>query len=91
MCQLIANWDNFDQETIEAMTDEEFKTHVEALALTKLEEPKKMTKQCEIYWNEIISHQYHFDRENDEVEELRKLTKADLIQFFYVIYVFFSI
>lgn len=71
------------------MTDEEFKTHVEALALTKLEEPKKMTKQCEIYWNEIISHQYHFDRENDEVEELRKLTKADLIQFFYVIYASF--
>lgn len=73
------------------MTDEEFKTHVEALALTKLEEPKKMTKQCEIYWNEIISHQYHFDRENDEVDQLRKLTKADLTQFFYVIYVFFQI
>ena len=44
------------------MTDDEFKLHVEALALTKLEQPKKMSKQCDIYWNEISSHQYHFDR-----------------------------
>ena len=44
------------------MSDEEFKQHVEALTLTKLEEPKKMAKQCEIYWEEITSHQYHFDR-----------------------------
>ena len=44
------------------MTDDEFKTHVDALILTKLEEPKKMSKQCDIYWNEITSHQYNFDR-----------------------------
>ena len=44
------------------MTDDEFKTHVEALALSKLEEPKKMSRQCDIYFNEITSHQYNFDR-----------------------------
>ena len=99
------------------MTDEEFKQHVEALVLTKLEEPKKMAKQCDIYWDEITSHQYHFDRgitrikcfsqnwrffllaiffhynfnnfnfffkENVEVEELKKLTKSDVVQFFNV-------
>ena len=46
------------------MTDEEFHTHAEALITTKLEEPKKMSKQSDIYWNEISSHQYHFDRGN---------------------------
>lgn len=71
------------------MTDEEFKTHVEALALTKLEEPKRMSKQCEIFWNEITSHQYHFDRENDEVEALRALTKTDLKAFFNVRFLYF--
>lgn len=44
------------------MTDEEFKIHVDALILTKLEEPKKMSKQCDIYWSEIMSHQYNYDR-----------------------------
>lgn len=44
------------------MTDEEFKTHVDALTLNKLEEPKKMSKQCDIYWSEIINHQYNFER-----------------------------
>lgn len=50
------------QESLDNMTDEEFKTHVEALVLTKLEEPKKMSKQCDLYWNEINCHQYLFDR-----------------------------
>ena len=74
------------KQVIGDMTDEEFQKHVDALALNKLEEPKKMSKQCEIYWNEIASHQYHFDRENVEVAELRKLTKNDLNEFMQVIF-----
>lgn len=79
----IENFIRLTKDTIDKMTDEEFKLHVEALALTKLEQPKKMSKQCDIYWNEISSHQYHFDRENIEVEELQKLTKDDLKEFFH--------
>lgn len=78
----IENFIRLTKDTIAKMTDEEFKTHVEALALSKLEEPKKMSRQCDIYFNEITSHQYNFDRENIEVEELRKLTKDDLSDFF---------
>lgn len=58
----IENFINLTEESLHKMTDEEFKTHVEALALIKLEEPKRMSKQCDIYWNEISSHQYNFDR-----------------------------
>jgi len=79
----IENFIRLTQDSLEKMTDDEFKLHVDALALTKLEQPKKMPKQCDIYWNEISSHQYNFDRENIEVEELKKLTKADLLEFFY--------
>ena len=50
------------KENLAKMTDDEFKQHVEALILTKLEEPKKMSHQLEIYWNEVVSHQYNFDR-----------------------------
>ncbi|CAF0874976.1 unnamed protein product [Brachionus calyciflorus] len=78
----IENFLNLTEESLNKMTDEEFKTHVEALVLIKLEEPKRMTKQCDIFWNEINSHQYNFDRENIEVEELRKLTKENLLEFF---------
>ena len=64
------------------MTDDEFQTHVQALVTTKLEEPKKMSKQGDIYWNEISSHQYHFEREQNEVNEIKKLTKLELSEFF---------
>ena len=64
------------------MTDDEFQTHVQALVTTKLEEPKKLSKQGDIYWNEISSHQYHFEREQCEVDEIKKLTKTQLSEFF---------
>lgn len=86
----IENFLLLTKDTIEKMNEDEFKTHVEALALTKLEEPKKMSRQCDLYWNEITSHQYNFDRENIEVEELRKLTIDDLKQFFNVKFFFES-
>lgn len=60
--QRVENFINLTEESLNKMTDEEFKMHVDALALTKLEEPKKMARQCEIYWNEINTHQYNFDR-----------------------------
>lgn len=58
----IENFVSITENCLNQMTDEEFKTHVEALALIKLEEPKRMSKQSDIYWNEISSHQYNFDR-----------------------------
>jgi insulysin len=80
----IENFVSLTRDSLLSMTDEEFKQHVDALVLNKLEEPKKMSKQVDIYWSEIISHQYHFEREQVEVEELKKLTKADLVEFMQV-------
>ena len=64
------------------MTDDVFQTHFQALVTIKLEGPKKLSKHGEIYWNEISSHQYHFERELNKVEQIKKLAKTQLSEFF---------
>lgn len=44
------------------MTDEEFKNHIEALAVRRLDKPKKLSSECSRHWKEILSRQYNFDR-----------------------------
>ena len=44
------------------MSEEEFKNHVEALAVKRLEKPKKLSSECMRHWGEIVSRQYNFDR-----------------------------
>ena len=44
------------------MAEEEFKNHVEALAVKRLEKPKKLASECMKHWGEIVSRQYNYDR-----------------------------
>ena len=44
------------------MPEEEFEKHVEALAVKRLEKPKKLTSECMKHWGEIVTRQYNFDR-----------------------------
>lgn len=69
------------QKFLEGLSEKEFHTHVEALAVKRLEKPKTIMQQASKYWMEIYIRQYNFNRDKVEVEELRKLTKNDLIQF----------
>eukprot|EP00088_Acartia_fossae_P015149 TRINITY_DN1823_c0_g1_i7.p1 TRINITY_DN1823_c0_g1~~TRINITY_DN1823_c0_g1_i7.p1 ORF type:complete len:175 (-),score=48.64 TRINITY_DN1823_c0_g1_i7:151-675(-) len=64
------------------MSEEEFKSHQEALAAKRLEKPKKLSSKNGKFWAEILSEHLHFDRDNIEVEELRKLTKDDILNFY---------
>ena len=61
------------------MSTEDFETHKSALAAHKLEKPKMLRKRSAYYWSEIMSQQYHFDRQNVEVEHLKTVTKDDLM------------
>lgn len=63
------------------MTEEAFQKHVQALAIRRLDKPKKLSAECAKHWSEIISQQYNFDRDNIEVAHLKKLTKEDIIHF----------
>lgn len=65
------------------MKEEDFSKHKEALAAHRLEKPKQLAAQSNIYWAEITSQQYHFDRANVEVAHLRTLTKQNVLNFFH--------
>ena len=44
------------------MTDDVFQKHVTALAVKRLEKPKKMSAQNAKYWSEIVNQLYNFHR-----------------------------
>ncbi|XP_076374865.1 insulin degrading metalloproteinase isoform X2 [Megalopta genalis] len=69
-------------ETITNMSDEEFNRHKESLAVKRLEKPKLLNTLTNIFYNEISSQQYHFDRVNIEVAYLKTIEKADILKFY---------
>ncbi|KAG7269730.1 hypothetical protein CRUP_037614 [Coryphaenoides rupestris] len=70
------------QESVGQMSDEAFQKHIQALAIRRLDKPKKLAAECAKYWGEIISQQYNFDRDNIEVSYLKTLTKENVMQFY---------
>uniref|UniRef100_A0A4W4EGY2 Insulin-degrading enzyme n=1 Tax=Electrophorus electricus TaxID=8005 RepID=A0A4W4EGY2_ELEEL len=70
------------EKTVQDMVEEAFQKHIQALAIRRLDKPKKLAAECAKYWGEIISQQYNFDRDNIEVAYLKTLTKDNIMQFF---------
>ncbi|XP_076831395.1 insulin-degrading enzyme isoform X2 [Brachyhypopomus gauderio] len=70
------------EKNMEEMGEEAFQKHIQALAIRRLDKPKKLSAECAKYWGEIISQQYNFDRDNIEVAYLKTLTKDNIMQFF---------
>lgn len=64
------------------MSDEEFNRHKEALAVQKLEKPKRLSTLFNKFLNEISLQQYHFDRPEKEVSILRNVTKSELLDYY---------
>lgn len=50
------------KKAVEEMSEEAFQKHIQALALRRLDKPKKLSAECAKHWGEIISQQYNFDR-----------------------------
>lgn len=63
---------------------DEFERHKEALAVKKLEKPKTIFQQFSQFYGEIAMQTYHFEREEAEVAILRKISKADFVDYFKV-------
>lgn len=72
------------------MSDDEFEKHKEAVAVKRLEKPKKLSTLSSVFWREIVSQLYHFDRDNVEVEYLRTLKKQDIIEHYKVSFKLFN-
>jgi len=69
-------------EKLTAMTEEEFEKHKEQLAVAKLEEPKKLREAAERSWREIDDGTLRFERQRDEVEALKDVSREQLIDFY---------
>jgi insulysin len=67
---------------LKEMTIEEFKSNVNALIDMKLEKHKNLREESTFFWREINDGTLRFDRRDFEIEELRKLTLQELIDFF---------
>ena len=70
------------REFIEEMNEEEFETNKRGLIAKRLEKPKKLAGRAGKYWSEIVSQQYNFNRDEIETEDLRKITKDNILEFF---------
>ncbi|CAF1449332.1 unnamed protein product [Adineta steineri] len=64
------------------MPDDVFKKQREGYMVKKVEIPKSMHSQGDIFWNEITKHQFCFDRPQLEVEIIKSLERTDLLQFY---------
>nr|KJB14850.1 hypothetical protein B456_002G147300 [Gossypium raimondii] len=64
------------------MTNDEFKSNVNALIDMKLEKHKNLREESRFYWREITDGTLKFDRREAEVAALKKLTQQELIEFF---------
>ena len=73
------------------MSSEEFERHKEALKSQKLEKPKRLSSQYTHYMNEIALQQYHFDRNEKEVEILMTLTKEQVLEYYKVSLTYISV
>ncbi|XP_020092240.1 insulin-degrading enzyme-like 1, peroxisomal isoform X3 [Ananas comosus] len=64
------------------MTDEDFKSNVNALVDMKLEKYKNLREESAFFWQEISNGTLKFDRKESEVAALKELRKEELIFFF---------
>jgi len=64
------------------ISDDEFGKHKSALILVKEEKDKTLVQETNRLWNEIASHRYAWNRALDEVEELQRITKEQILAFF---------
>ncbi|XP_011312090.1 insulin-degrading enzyme-like [Fopius arisanus] len=64
------------------MPDDELNRHKTSLAAHRLKKPNTMTSLFKVFWNEISTQQYNFDRVTNDVAYLMKINKEQIINFF---------
>ena len=69
------------QKALAEISDDEFERHKTALAVRRLEKPKQLSHRAMRYWGEITAGEYFFDRDQVEVDELKRIGHNDLLDF----------
>lgn len=67
---------------MEGLSDEEFNTVKESLITEKTKKIVNLTNEHDEHYAAIKSKLYNFDRKKEQVKELEKLTKQELIDFY---------
>lgn len=75
---------HYVQGLLKDLSETEFNRHKESLSIQQASKPKSMKKQAKIYKSEIINQYYNFNRAKIEVEELKSITKKDIVDFYNV-------
>uniref|UniRef100_A0A803V5H7 Nardilysin convertase n=1 Tax=Ficedula albicollis TaxID=59894 RepID=A0A803V5H7_FICAL len=70
------------EEKIKDLTEEAFSTQVTALIKLKECEDSHLGEEVDRNWNEVVTQQYLFDRLAREIEALKSITQADLVNWF---------
>ena len=68
--------------SLEQMATEEFESHKRSLINKKLEKVKFLDQESNRFWHHIGSDEYDFLQKEHEVECLKPLSKADMLEFF---------
>jgi len=68
--------------TLVDMSNETFFEHVVGLAKDKLQSFNSLEEESGSLWSEIIENRYDFEVHRNEAEELKKVTKEDILKAF---------
>ncbi|KAH7476370.1 Nardilysin-like [Phytophthora ramorum] len=68
------------EEAIEMMADENFRDHIQAQILLKLEPDHNLLETTHHYWYEITSRRLAFDMDAQLAKEMETLTKSEMAQ-----------
>lgn len=70
------------KDVLEAMTEEKFQDYVRSLIATKAEPDRKLSARSWRFWKELTDEYRQYDRAQKEIEALRSISKADVVEFF---------
>jgi insulysin len=69
-------------EFLEEFPEADLQTTIASLVTERLERPKSLNEDADLQWREIQCEEFMWDRRQQEISELQKLTKKDLLDFF---------
>jgi len=64
------------------MKEEEFQTQIEAVISVKLQKYQNLGEEVATNWEEVFNQTYQFNRRFTVADELRKISKAEMLHFF---------
>lgn len=83
---LLARIDKFlveaRKDVLETMTEEKFQDYVRSQITTKAEPDKKLSARSWRFWKELMEGYRQYDRAQKEIEALRSISKADVVECF---------